>query len=166
MPRLPRRRLALMRHAKSDWKSGVATDHARPLNARGRRDAPRMGSWLALQGWEPQLVVLSDSARTTETWERLRPSLSRSPLVMRSPLLYHAGLPALLAHSATWPPEAGTVLALGHNPGWEDAQATLSGRFETMTTANIALLEGAGESWAKALSGDWTLQILGRPKEL
>jgi hypothetical protein len=37
------RRLMLMRHAKSAWTSHVPTDHERPLNKRGRRDAPRIG---------------------------------------------------------------------------------------------------------------------------
>jgi broad specificity phosphatase PhoE len=37
------RRLMIMRHAKSAWKAHVLTDHARPLNKRGRRDALRVG---------------------------------------------------------------------------------------------------------------------------
>ena len=58
------RRLILMRHAKSDWGTGD-DDHDRPLNARGRGDAPRVGEALRELGWVPDLVVLSDSARTT-----------------------------------------------------------------------------------------------------
>ena len=34
------RRLIVMRHAKSSWDSDAHNDHARPLNKRGRRDAP------------------------------------------------------------------------------------------------------------------------------
>lgn len=164
-PALPRR-LALMRHAKSAWDSDAPTDHERPLNPRGRRDAPRMGAWLVAQGWVPDLVVLSDSARTRETWARLAPSLPTRPEVMESRLLYHAGLAALRQHAAGWPDGARTVLALGHNPGWEEALARLSGRWETMTTGNVALLEGRGETWQAALGGAWSPVALARPKEL
>ncbi len=38
-------RLVLLRHAKSAYPPGVA-DHERPLNDRGRRDAPEAGRWL------------------------------------------------------------------------------------------------------------------------
>ena len=36
------RTLLIVRHAKSDWEAG-APDHERPLNARGRREAPELG---------------------------------------------------------------------------------------------------------------------------
>ena len=40
------KRIIIMRHAKSSWTSGASTDHLRPLNKRGRRDAPRIGARL------------------------------------------------------------------------------------------------------------------------
>jgi hypothetical protein len=66
-----RRRLMIMRHAKSSWRSQVPTDHERPLNTRGRRDAGRVGKRLARLGWVLDVVVGSDSRRTRETWERM-----------------------------------------------------------------------------------------------
>ncbi|MCH5374620.1 MAG: histidine phosphatase family protein, partial [Planctomycetes bacterium] len=35
--------LLILRHAKSSWGDPSLADHDRPLNARGKRDAPRMG---------------------------------------------------------------------------------------------------------------------------
>ena len=67
-----RRRLMIMRHAKSSWRSQVPTDHERPLNTRGRRDAARVGKRLAKLGCVPDHVVGSDSRRTQETWERMQ----------------------------------------------------------------------------------------------
>jgi len=66
------KRLIIMRHAKSSWTSGAATDHQRPLNKRGRRDAPRIGARLQHLGWLPDLVIASDSERTRETWQRMK----------------------------------------------------------------------------------------------
>ena len=38
--------LLIMRHAKSSWEFTDLSDHDRPLNNRGKRDAPRMGKVL------------------------------------------------------------------------------------------------------------------------
>ena len=61
------KRLLVTRHAKSSWKSGEDSDHARPLNKRGRRDAPRVAAHLVGLGWVPEQVLSSDSQRTRET---------------------------------------------------------------------------------------------------
>ena len=41
-----RTRLIVMRHAKSSWSDASLDDHDRPLNKRGRRDAPRIAQEL------------------------------------------------------------------------------------------------------------------------
>ena len=66
------KRLVVMRHAKSDWSSGASTDHARPLNQRGRREAPITAARLATLGWAPDRVSSSDSQRTREALELAR----------------------------------------------------------------------------------------------
>jgi len=71
------RRLMLMRHAKSAWQSQAPSDHERPLNERGRRNAPRVGKRLAELGWVPDHVIGSDSRRTRETWERMQALMDR-----------------------------------------------------------------------------------------
>jgi phosphohistidine phosphatase len=159
------RRLILMRHAKSSWKFPELDDHARPLNKRGRRSAPQVAAALAERGWVPELVVSSDSARTRETWAGMAPALGE-PEVVFTERLYHEGLEALIEEAAGWPPEVACVLALGHNPCWEDALAALCGEAERMTTANAALLVGEGEDWPLALGGRWALEALIRPREL
>ena len=63
--------MTLIRHAKSAWDDPFAEDHARVLNDRGRRSATAIGGWLREHGYLPAQVLSSDSARTTETVERL-----------------------------------------------------------------------------------------------
>ncbi|MDZ7734899.1 MAG: histidine phosphatase family protein [Gammaproteobacteria bacterium] len=41
--------LIIMRHGKSDWSSQADQDFDRPLNSRGRKDAPVMADWLRKQ---------------------------------------------------------------------------------------------------------------------
>jgi phosphohistidine phosphatase len=80
----------------------------------------------------------------------------------------HAGGPTeLRTEVARLSANARTVLVLGHNPGWEEAVAKLSGREVRITTANVVLLEGEGATWGEALRrGSWSVAGVVRPKEL
>jgi phosphohistidine phosphatase len=80
--------------------------------------------------------------------------------------LYLAGLGQIQENAQHWPEAAETILALGHNPGWEQALGNLSGTWHGMTTANAALLEGQGATWGEALEKTWRLEALLRPKDL
>lgn len=157
-----------MRHAKSAWDTEAPSDHARPLNRRGRHDAPRIGQRLAELQWQPQLVLSSDSQRTHETFRLLCEGLGQDVQVRFLPSLYSSGTEDLATELSGVADDITSVLALGHNPGWEDAVEWLSGQSVRLTTANAALLEGSGSSWSAALgdSGSWNLCDVIRPKEL
>ena len=160
------RRLMLMRHAKSSWKSQVPTDHDRPLNERGRRDAARVGKQLAKLSWVPDLVVSSDSRRTKETWERMQKHFP-DVRVRFTRVLYASGPRELRSEVARLSADVRTVLVLGHNPGWEEAVKDLSGRELRITTANVVLLKGEGATWREALQcGPWSVAGVVRPKQL
>ena len=160
------RRLMLMRHAKSAWQSEAPTDHARPLNKRGRRDAPRVGKRLVELGWVPDQVLGSDSRRTQETWEQMQKHFPEAR-VRFTRALYAGGPTELRSEVARLSAAVRTVLVLGHNPGWENAVKALSGREVRMTTANVVLLEGKGATWGEALQrGRWSVVGVVRPKEL
>lgn len=161
------RRLLLMRHAKSSWKHDLP-DHERPLNGRGRRDAPRIAAEIAALGWTPQHVLISDSARTVETWRRMAPVLPADLPVTASPALYHAAVGAMRQELARLPDHLTDVLLLAHQPGLAQAIGWWTGHAVEFTTANVARLHGAGPSWADALDAreGWELEAILRPKEL
>jgi phosphohistidine phosphatase SixA len=161
------RRLIIMRHAKSSWK-GETSDHDRPLSKRGRREAPVVAGQLEARGWSPELVVSSDSARTRETLARMVDQFNPWPQVEFTPALYLAGPHALREAVAGVPDEIATVMALGHNPGWEEAVAWLTDSRISLATADAALLESSGDSWREALreEGAWQLVDVIRPGEI
>jgi phosphohistidine phosphatase len=161
-----RKRLIIMRHAKSSWTSGAATDHERPLNKRGRRAAPKIGARLNDLGWIPDLVIASDSQRTRETWQRMQSEFLRPVEERFSSDFYHGGQTAITDACNRLTNDISTLLVLGHNPGWEYAVAELSGQWVRMTTANAALLEIDAGDWAQAMQANWTLVEVLRPKEL
>ncbi|MEP3387848.1 MAG: histidine phosphatase family protein [Reichenbachiella sp.] len=59
--------LYLVRHAKSSWKDPSLSDRDRPLNKRGKRDAPRMAEYVADKISSPDVFVSSPSRRTQDT---------------------------------------------------------------------------------------------------
>ena len=156
-----------MRHAKSSWTSDAATDHERPLNARGRRDAPRIAQRLCELGWVPETVVSSDSARTQETWARMADAMPASTEVQFTRRLYHGGIEAVTSVLRDLPDEAACVMLIGHNPGWEEVAEWLGGEPIRVTTANAVLLRHDRIPWAQALAPDaWAVVDVIRPREL
>ncbi len=159
------RELVVMRHAKSDWKTEAASDHARPLNARGRRDAPRVAAALLAMDCWPDAVWSSDALRTRETWAAMADIGGDCPTHFDR-ALYLADYGDVRGIAETWPAALGRVLVLGHNPGWEAMVARLSGSWQELTTANAVVLRGAGATWPEALDDGWTLVRWIRPREL
>lgn len=133
------KRLYLLRHAKSSWGSPDLADHERPLNQRGQDAAAAMGRHLA--GWEqpPQAILASTARRVVETLAILRPAagLKQVP-ILRDRGLYLAEPTALLARLRLAPPEADSLLMVGHNPGIHDFALRMAGE---ISEANIEMRE-------------------------
>ena len=150
------RRVILMRHAKSDWGDASLSDHQRPLNLRGQRDAPRMAEKLSELGWIPNRVLTSDSQRTIETLVLMKSILGEIPTEPRTEL-YHPTVPTLLTCIASTQSEE-TLMILAHNPATELVVYELTGEYHPMPTAACALF--------LELDGGWECQQILRPKEL
>ncbi|MFF6996531.1 SixA phosphatase family protein [Streptomyces sp. NPDC008313] len=160
----PRRRLVVLRHAKSARPEGVA-DHARPLAPRGCRDAPAAGRALAENDCLPDLALCSTAVRARRTWELAADQWGTPPPVRYDPRLYAVGVPALLGAVRETPPHVGTLLLVGHNPGLENLVLELAGDGVGHTlddvrakfpTSAIAVLSWHGHSW-EALAPGGTL---------
>jgi phosphohistidine phosphatase len=157
-----------MRHAKSSWASPATTDHDRPLNERGRRDAPLVAARLVQLDWHPDFILSSDAQRTRETAERMGRAWTHEPPEEFTRSLYHAGYEQLVVAVAIVPDDLTTLLVLGHNPGWQELVRMLAGVSVAMKTATAALLRGTGGSWSDALRQrrQWQLMDLIQPREL
>lgn len=69
------RHLIFVRHAKSSWSEQGLSDHDRPLNQRGERDAPRMAEWLAQSIYRPQTLIVSSAVRAQQTADAFQEAL-------------------------------------------------------------------------------------------
>mgnify|MGYP005841233771 CR=1 FL=1 len=119
-------RLLLLRHAKSDWSEGGTDDHERPLNARGRDAAARIGRYLKAHGLVPDMIVCSTARRTVETLMLALAEVGQAPEVFYDRALYLAApermLEVALAHAharAGADAAPSTLMIVGHNPGTE-----------------------------------------------
>ncbi|MFD0313556.1 SixA phosphatase family protein [Streptomyces flavalbus] len=157
----PRRRLVVLRHAKSAWPDGVP-DHERPLAPRGRRDAPAAGRALAAADCLPDLALCSTAVRARQTWDLAAAQWATHARVRHDPRLYAADVPTLLTAVHEAPPDVGTLLLVGHNPGLEDLVLALAGdgaddtlaRLRTkFPTSALAVLTWYGTTWRALLPG-------------
>ena len=166
-------RLSVMRHAKSDWYSAAADDFLHPLSPRGRRDAARMGRWLAEQGLLPAHIVSSPAVRTRETLDVLEQAagVDLAQLTEWIDELYHGSLEALL-DILTGQQQHPDLMLLGHNPGVEDLVRHLlpaagrdRGFSKSFPTGAIYVLSYEA-SRAQLESGCAALVVHQRPKTL
>ena len=158
---MPERTLALLRHAKSDW-SGHEADVDRPLAARGRRQAPEAGRWLAATLHPVDLAVVSPAARARSTWDLASAELDPRPRMLVDDRVYAASADQLLEVVRDLPEGTASVVMVGHNPGLEDLVELLTGEWVRMPTSGLAVV-GITGAWSGAGSSRGVLRASGRP---
>jgi phosphohistidine phosphatase len=154
--------LIVLRHAKAAGGIGMS-DAARPLTARGRRDAEAAGRHLRDHGLAPGLVLCSPSTRTRQTLDALR--LDASVTVSYEPRIYQNDVDLLFELIRTTVDDVDPVLVIGHNPALHqlvvDLGATELDRFPTSACA-VLTVDGA---WADLAPGAAALSSFWTPKK-
>jgi len=159
--------LLILRHAKSSWKNSDLADHDRPLNKRGKRDAPRIGELLVREEIVPDLIICSSAKRAKKTTELVVKESGYEGEIIFERDLYAAWPEAYINTLSLTPDEFGTVMVVGHNPGLEDLLEILTREAERMPTAALANVSLPIERW-----GDLSFEIeaelinIWRPKEI
>ena len=144
--------LYLMRHAKSSWNFDELSDRERPLNDRGRDDAPRMGQALAKRQITPAIIVSSPAVRALSTAVLVAREVQYPHDKIRvEPTLYEADLDTVLAVIRALPNEANSALLTGHNPTFTDVAnhllpSPLSGELPTAAVVCVRFLV---DNWAE-----------------
>lgn len=153
--------LTLIRHAKSDWEN-AASDHERPLNERGKRNAPMVGRFLARTYLgangvpallpRPDRLVTSTAIRAKTTAQIMQPELGVSPeTVVLESRAYLAEPKVLLQIVREFDDAWNHVMIFGHNPGISDFARKLLSRDhldDDMPTCAAALIEIPWDTWA------------------
>lgn len=112
---LPLRVLVLLRHAEAK-NSSPDGDIGRELTKAGRATVTELGEWLAGQGVRPDVVVVSPSVRTRQTWEALKAGGMRAAAVWADAAIYDADPGDVIESIQAVPDDVRTLLVIGHAP--------------------------------------------------
>jgi phosphohistidine phosphatase len=156
----------MMRHAKSRRGPQFETDYERPLAKRGKRDAARMGEYMAEHDLLPELIVSSSAERARDTTLRFADAADYQGEVRLDEGLYMTHEEAYLDRIWALDDTLASVMFVGHNPATESAIETLSDAYVRMPTAAIACVQFEVETWADVEEGMGHLAWVERPKEL
>jgi phosphohistidine phosphatase len=138
--------LTLLRHAKSERDSPDGSDFARSLNDRGRKDSKRMGDEIRRLGLDFDLVLASPAQRVVETVEGLG---GISPQFDEH--IYDASTRQLLDIVQSTDDKVGSLMLVGHNPGFERLAARLTAdEVDDVPTAALVEIELPIDHWRDA----------------
>jgi phosphohistidine phosphatase len=159
--------LLLLRHAKSSWKEQGLSDHDRPLNKRGRRDAPRMGRLIEREKIHPDLIVTSTALRAHSTALAVADACRHHESIHELHDLYLAPPAVYIETAQCFADEWQRVLMVGHNPGISQFLWQLTGSEENFPTAALAEIELPISDWGELSQNTrGRLMRFWRPREL
>ena len=162
------KRIVLIRHAKSSWANPLQSDYERPLNERGKSDAPMMGERLKEAGIVPDKIVASSAKRAAQTAKLVATALDFDKANIEwHEELYHC-VPSVfeeLIHDMD--DQISTLFIVAHNPGISEYAARLSGSHEQahMPTCALVGVEADIESWLEFGLADKRMFLHDTPKK-
>jgi phosphohistidine phosphatase len=158
--------LLLLRHAKSSWKQPEQPDQERPLNKRGKKEAPKVGKYLKENDLIPDLILSSPARRAHDTAQAVAEECGFEGQIDLYQDLYLSDTACYLDILHCLPDDARRVLVVGHNPDVEELLTLLTDVSEHMTTAALAVVDLPISSWQELSEAtDGRLQTLWVPRE-
>lgn len=159
--------LLLLRHAKSSWGKPELADHSRPLNKRGKQDAPQMGRLLREQGLLPDLIISSTAQRAQDTARLVAEACGYEGEIELNQELYLSDATCYMDILHNLPDNLQCVLLVGHNPDLQDVLGLLADYDEPFPTAALAQVELPISSWQSLNEAtDGFLKNVWKPRDL
>jgi len=169
------RRLLLFRHSKAEPAEPGESDFDRALAEHGRKDAARIGAYMAGHSLIPNRVALSSSLRTRETWKYAAEAMPHAPMATLIDRLYDATAHTILATIKDSPADAHMLLVIAHNPGLHElglmliASGDVEAReqlHEKLPTSGLVTIDFALDDWSKLHPHSGRLERFVTPKSL
>ncbi len=158
--------LVIIRHAKSSWDNPAWGDLERPLNERGKRDAPLMGRALREHGVLPDLILSSPAKRARKTAIRIAEAVGYpEDRISVEPAIYLRGLHALVDLIGTLPVSVERAFLIGHNPDLTELVELLTGEsIGNLPTCGMVSVEFAVDDWRAAAPANGRMAFFDYPK--
>jgi phosphohistidine phosphatase len=159
--------LTIVRHAKSSWKYPELADFDRPLNKRGKNDAPITGSRLKGYKVSPDLIITSPANRAITTAKIIAKEVGYPKKdVIADERIYMADTEDILAVLRQVNSSYKDVLIVGHNPTLTDLANDLSGEdIDNIPTCGVARIELDIKSWNDLAPQKGALVLFDYPKK-
>lgn len=158
--------LFLIRHAKSSWDDAALSDRERPLDARGKRDAPAMGERLARRDVKPDLIVSSPAARALATAQIIARKLDyKLKDIVVDDRLYACSADDLLKVICGIADRQEHVMLFGHNPEITELAHRLWSQITDMPTCAVAEFTFDANSWSNIGKATLATASLDYPKK-
>ncbi len=159
--------LILIRHAKSSWDSPSLSDFDRPLNERGKKNAPFMGKQLDKKNETPDMIFSSPAKRAKSTAKRIARELAQDEnKIILVDELYHATIKTWLDFVCGLNNKLKTIMAFGHNNGiTEFANYLTGGDIANIPTCGVVKINFNVNNWAEISKGNGELEYFDYPKQ-
>lgn len=159
--------LYLLRHAKSSWKDAELSDIDRPLNKRGKEDAPKMGKRLAKLNVLPDFIISSPAKRTFRTASIIAPLLGYTEKNIKIDMrLYGANIQQILEVIQEEMDQHDSIMIVGHNPGLTQLVEYLSSiDVENIPTCGLVQINFKVDQWTQIQEGLGELTLFEYPKK-
>lgn len=161
------KKLYIIRHAKSSWKDIALDDFNRPLNKRGKQNAPFMGSRLRAKGVKPDIILSSPAKRAKSTAKMIAKEMSYNKKIVFDSNIYEASADDLRKIIAGVDNRYKTLFLVGHNPSLNELAKYFLDFDANIPTCGIVEIAFACKRWAdidpnnaKFLSFDYPKKVM------
>jgi phosphohistidine phosphatase len=161
------KRLYLIRHAKSSWSNLMISDFDRPLNKRGKREAPLMAQKLAQKGICPDALISSPAKRARDTAEIVARSVKFSvKRIHFVDSVYTSETVDLLRVLQKTDNMIETAFLVGHNYAITDLAVMLTGEYiPKIPTSGVVAMELSIEKWSEVGPGKGAMLFFDYPEK-
>ncbi len=160
--------LLIIRHAKSSWADPGQTDIERPLNDRGKKDAPEMAERLKDQKIKVDLFVSSPAKRAHKTAKFFAEEFGAAKddiLIVKE--LYEAAATTFYKVVANFKDKHNTIALFSHNPGITAFVNTLTNvKIDNMPTCAVFAVSIPGDSWSAFKEAEKNFLFFDYPKKI
>jgi phosphohistidine phosphatase len=139
--------LLILRHAKSNWSNLALADIDRPLNKRGKRDAPRIGALLREEDLVPDLIISSPALRARKTAKAVSKYSGYEGEIEIQRDFYPGDPDSFIEAFYSIPDQIDRALIVAHNPGLEELLYVLTGESARMPTSALAQVALPVDRW-------------------
>ena len=163
------KRLILVRHAKSDWADAGLSDHERPLNSRGKKDAPRMAKAAAEQTVAPDIIVSSSAKRAITTAKAFAKEFnySENNIDVRDDVYSADWRSCLNIINSINDSDCRVAMLVGHNPFITELADRLTRQsFGNVPTCGVIMIDFDVASWAEVSTGLGKISFYEYPKNM